>query len=264
MFVIAVSNHKAGAGKTTTSLALATCLALRGQRVLAVDLDPQGSLGMHAGVFTSEGCATTGDMIRGSVSAEDASRALGHPGLETLRVVPADVRLLQIEGWLRGKVGYDSILEDRLASAAEAFDFVVLDCPSSLGALTLNAIVAADVVLAPTQCEFVSARGAVAVQEMVGLIREIRRPELSFRVVPTFYDPRDRSCRRVLGRLRRDFAASMSKVTIGVDGRVKEAQGKGIPSRLFTPDSRASLAYEALTLELELVAARRSLIRIAA
>jgi chromosome partitioning protein len=264
LYVIAVSNHKGGVGKTTTALAIAACLAKRGQRVLAVDLDPQGNLGMGAGVFTSKDTSTSADVIRGTVRAQDAALKIAHPGLEMLRVIPADVRLAQIEGWLYGKVGYDEILKERLAQAGKACDFVVLDCPPSLGSLTLNAIVAADAVVAPVQCEFFSARGVISLKDMVDLVRDMRRPDLAFHVLPTLYDKRNRICRQVLEKLRKDFARSISNVVIGIDTRVREAQAKGTPLCLYTPNSRASLAYEAVTLELEMMAARQSLSRIAA
>lgn len=264
MFVIAVSNHTHGAGKTTTSLALAACLSRRGQRVLAVDLDPKGTLGASAGVFAERESGTTSELLRGTFRAEDAPPALEHLGLESLKLIPADARLGQTEGWLCGKVGYDEILRERLASARGAFDCVVLDCPPSLGSLTLNAIVAADVVLAVAKCDFASARSAASLQEMVGVVRELRRPELAFHLIPTLHDPRDRVCRQVLRRLRKDFASSVSNVAIGVDARVKEAHAKGLPLCVYTPDSRASLAYEALTLEIETIAARQSLARVAA
>jgi chromosome partitioning protein len=263
VFVIAVSNHTHGAGKTTTALALAACLSRRGQRVLAIDLDPKGTLGAGAGVPAGN-TATTSDLLRGTFQAQDAAPALEDLGLETLKLIPADSRLAQTEGWLSGKVGYDEILRERLASAHDAFDCVVLDCPPSLRSLTLNAIVAADVVLAVAKCDFVSARSTASLQEMVGVVRELRRPELAFHVIPTHHDPQDRVCRQVLKRLRKDFASSVSNVAIGVDPRASEAHAKGLPLSIYTPDSRASLAYEALTLEIQMIAARQSLAQVAA
>ncbi len=264
MYVIAVSNHKGGVAKTTTSLSVASCLAQRGNRVLAIDLDPQGNLGTGLGPEAEKGTPTINAVLRGKVTARRAARKVPHAGLELMRVITADVRLAQIEGWLYGKVGYDEVLKKTLAFAEKTCDYVVLDCPPSLGALTLNAIGAADVVLAPVQCEYFSARGVASLNEMVDLVREMRNPDLGFHVIPTLYDKRNRICRQVLEKIRKDFPRNVSNVVVGIDTRMREAQAKGVPPCIYTPSSRASLAYEALTLELEMRAARQSLLRIAA
>ncbi len=264
MYVIAVSNHKGGVAKTTTALSVAACLAKRGNRVLAVDLDPQGNLGMGLGLETTRETPSVTEVLRGRIRAQQAARKTSHAGLELLRVITSDVRLAQIEGWLYGKVGYDEVLKRRLRMAGKACDYVVLDCPPSLGALTLNAIGAADVVLAPVQCEYFSARGVASLREMVELVRDMRNPNLAFHVVPTLYDKRNRICRQVLEKIRKEFAGHTSKIVVGIDTRVREAQAAGIPPCVYTPGSRASLAYEALTLELEMMAARLSLVQIAA
>jgi chromosome partitioning protein len=123
---------------------------------------------------------------------------------------------------------------------------VVLDCPPSLGALTINALGAADLVLAPVQCEFFSARGVVKLVELVRLVRERRNPDLLLRLVPTLYDKRNNICRAVLAELRKQFPGEVSDVVVGIDTRVRESQARGRPITLDAPRSRAAVAYTAL------------------
>jgi len=255
MYAIAVSNHKGGVAKTTTALSLAAALAQRGRRVLAVDLDPQGNLGMGAGVVAREG-PTTFDVLRGKVPAKKAARRVPHGGLELMRLIPASVRLAQADGWLYGKMGYDEVLRERLEGLARTTEFCVLDCPPSLGALTMNALVCSDLVLAPVQCEHFSAQGVHSLKELVDLVREQRRPQLQFRVLPTLYDQRNRICKQVLAKLRADFAGAASEVVVGIDTRVREAQAKGEPLGIYAPGSRATRAYADLAAEVETLAAR--------
>ena len=244
MHVIAVTNQKGGVGKTTTALAIAAELALSGQRVLAVDLDPQGNLGMGLGVAEDDGASAYEVLSEQSTLAE-ASRPVPAPGLERLKLVPAGPRLARAESELVGQIGFDELLKRALAAHGEA-DVAVLDCPPSLGALTINAVGAADLVVSPVQCEFFSARGVVKLVEIVELVRNRRNPDLRFLVVPTLYDKRNNICRAVLAELRRSFGHEVSQTTVGIDTRVRESQAKGLPVGLYAPRCRAAKAYRDL------------------
>src|SRR5690606_13925347 len=120
----------------------------------------------------------------------------------------------------------------------------------SLGALTINALCAADVVVVPVQCEFFSARGVVKLLDLVDLVRERRNPTLWVRLVPTLYDQRNGICKQVLGELRREFGADVSRVAIGIDTRVREAQARGLPVTVYASSARASEAYRELAKDL--------------
>lgn len=250
MHIIAVANQKGGVGKTTTSLSLAASLALGGSRVLLVDMDPQGNLTMGAGFEPPPGGATLYELLTGSAELEESAYDPGHDGLETLRIIPAGPRLARAEGELLGQVGFDEILKHALRAVDSDWDYAVLDCPPSLGALTINAVGAADMVLAPVQCEFFSARGVVKLFEVVQLVRQRRNPNLRFRLVPTLFDKRNNICRAVLAELKKEFGGEVSTVTVGIDTRMREAQARGRPICIDSPRSRSAVAYRALAEEL--------------
>lgn len=255
MFVVAVSNHKGGVGKTTTALCLATALARKGRRVVAVGLDAQGNLAQGAGVGVVEGPSMF-ELLRGKARAREVARAVPHPGLELLRVIPAGRRLFQAEGWLYTRVGYEEVLRERLADLHKTCELAVLDCSPSLGAVTTSAICAADLVLVPVQCEAFALQGVESLLELVELARG-RNPALEVLLVPTLFDQRNRICRDVLARLRARHGERVSQVVVGVDTRVRDAQARSLPLCLYAPGSRADVAYAQLASELEAAAARR-------
>lgn len=251
MRVLAVTNQKGGVAKTTTAVSLAAELARRGQRVLAVDLDPQSNLTLAFGL-DPDGCAgrSAYDLLaRRDVIVGDVALPVPAKGLATLRVVPSEVRLAQAEKELYGEVGFDELLRRKLDAVAGDFDLVVLDCPPSLGLLTVNALAAADTGIVPVQCEFFSAKGVVRLLELVSVVRERRNPGLTLRIVPTLFDARNNICRAVLKELRQQFPDELSHVSIAVDTKLREAAAAGLPIALYAPRSRASKAYGALAEE---------------
>jgi len=249
MQILSVANQKGGVAKTTTALSLATSLAQQGFRVLAVDMDPQENLTAGFGVELEDGDSSLFEVLARKAPLADAVVPIELPGIDALSVLPAGPRLAQAEAELLGQVGFDELLKFKLAQVADAFDYVVLDCPPSLGALTINALGASQQVVVPVQCEFFSARGVAKLMEVVELVQERRNPELEVRLVPTLFDKRNKISKVVLSELKQAFADQVSSTIVGVDTRVREAQVHGLPVSLYAPRSRASLAYEALACE---------------
>jgi chromosome partitioning protein len=251
MRVIAVANQKGGVAKTTTALSVAASLARQGKRVLAVDLDPQGNLGMGLGLDEDQDGPSVFEVLcQRGVGIRDAAVPSRHKRLKTLHTIPAGPRLAQAEHELPGQVGFDEVLKLRLKAVADDYEVAVLDCPPSLGALTINAIGAADLVLSPVQCEYFSARGVVKLLDVIELVRERRNPGLRFRVVPTLFDRRNNISLAVLNELRKEFGHEVSEVIVGVDTRMREAQAHGIPICVYAPRSRSAKAYRTLAQEL--------------
>ncbi|MBL4848864.1 MAG: ParA family protein [Planctomycetes bacterium] len=248
MQVVAITNQKGGVGKTTTALTLASELALAGQRVLVIDMDPQENLTMGLGVEVPSDGATLYEVLTRGVALAEAIYPVPDERLEMLHIVPAGPYLARAESELPGQIGFDEILKHRLQSCS-GYDFAILDAPPSLGPLTINAVGAADLVLSPVQCEFFSARGVVKLLDVVDVVRERRNPDLRFRVVPTLYDKRNNICRAVLAELRKQFGHQVCGVTVGVDTRVRESQARGVPLGLYAPKSRAAIAYRELAQE---------------
>jgi len=249
MDTIAVANQKGGVAKTTTALSLAASLALEGRRTLALDLDPQANLTEGAGLDPCAPPPSLYEVLTGRTALDEAALGCPHPDLPGLAVAPAGARLAQAEAELIGQVGFDEVLKHKLRGAGDAWDAAVLDCPPSLGALTVNALGAADLVVIPVQCEYFSARGVVKLMELVELVRERRNPDLGVWIVPTLYDQRNNICRAVLTELKKSFPGAVSDVVVGVDTRVRESQARRTPISVYAPKSRASRAYRALARE---------------
>jgi len=247
MRVYAVSNQKGGVAKTTTAISLAAALAGFGRRVLAVDLDPQANLTLGVGVRLEDGRPTTLEVLTGGATVADAAVPTEVPGLECL---PADVGLTAAERRLYGEPAFDEILGRCLAPVASRYDYAVVDCPPSLGPLTMNALAAGASVLVPVQCEYFSAKGLDQLLDVIALVRERRAADLALRVLPTLYDRRNRVAREVLAELKRAFPEELVPVVIDVDTRLREAAAHGRPIGVHAPTARAAVQYRTLALEI--------------
>ena len=154
-------------------------------------------------------------------------------------------------------MGFEDLLKGRLTDLAKTTDFAILDCSPSLGALTMNALRASDLVMVPVQCEAFSAQGVESLLELVTLMRR-RSPDLRLHVLPTLYDKRNSICREVLTGLKRSFAQRMSDVVVGIDTKVRDSQARRTPLCIYEPASRANKAYRLLAHEVEQLAVRRA------
>ena len=251
--VLAISNQKGGVGKTTTAVNLAAALAARGRKVLVVDLDPQGNASSGLGYPRDQIPFGMYDVLLELRDAESALLPTTHDGLHLL---PATRDLVGAEVELVDEDGRERRLRRVLAPVRERYDEVIVDCPPSLGLLTVNALVAADAVLIPLQAEYYAMEGLGELLRTIGAIRKSLNPDLSRDgIVLTMSDPRNNLARDVEAQARSLLGDGVLRTVIPRNVRLSEAPSFGRPIVQFDPRSAGSKAYLALADEL---LARRS------
>ena len=245
--VVAFVNQKGGVGKTTTALNVAAGLGREGQRVLLVDLDPQANATSAAGVDGSEGPGVY-QMLMGLEQPPDCLVAV--PG-EQFTVVPASTALAGAEVELVPLMARERKLATALDGLRARFDWVLIDCPPSLGLLTINALTAADSVLIPVQCEYMALEGLSRLLETLELVRRNLNPSLDILgVVLTMFDPRTRLAQQVVDEVRGHFKEQAFTTVIPRAVRLSEAPSHGKSIFLYEPGGRGAIAYAALAAEL--------------
>ena len=248
--IIAVANQKGGVGKTTTAINLAASLALAGRKILVVDLDPQGNL--TSGVGQKEKSADPGTVYHALTSETtiDLRPFVIPTGIDGLRLVPADRNLTGAEIEMVALPNRESRLRALLAPLRDEYDYVFIDCPPSLGLLTLNALVAADAVLIPLHCEYFALEGLA---DLVGTLRRIRaslNPSLDIEgVLLTMFDERTNLGQQVASDVRGFFKEKVFRTVIPRNIRLGEAPSHGMPVILYDSRSRGAEAYQALARE---------------
>jgi len=244
--IIAVSNQKGGVAKTTTCVSLGAALVERGLEVLAVDLDPQANLSLALGVNSGTLRRSVADVLLGNHTPVGVSRETSLPGLD---VMPASQDLNLVEKFLAVRPNYEYALRQALAHAG-TYDVILCDCPPSLGIIPINAYTAADLLIIPTQCEYFSAQGLGEVFDLVRKVRERTNPHLSYRILVTMFDRRNRIHHTLLEHLRAAFGDAVLQTTIEVDTKLRESPVVGQPITRYAPHSRGALQYRALAEEL--------------
>ena len=245
---IACANQKGGVGKTTTVVNLGSYLALFGERVLIIDFDPQGNATSGLGFDRNSIERSIYDAIVDGVSL----RELTLPGpVDELDVVPSTIALAGAEVELAPIEGRERRLSRLLADVEADYDYILIDCPPSLGLLTVNALTAADSVLIPLQCEYYALEGLTQLLATLDLIRDHLNPELDIKgVVLTMFDARTKLSADVANEVRRHLGDHVFKTVIPRNVRLSEAPSHGQPTSRYAPDSTGALAYAALTNEL--------------
>jgi chromosome partitioning protein len=240
--VFAIANQKGGVAKTTTTQTLGLALADLGERVLLVDLDPQACLTFALGLDPEQCAPTLHDVLLQRVKAEDAIIDAGR-----VRLLPANIDLAGSEVHLLTRTGREQALGRAIETVRDSVDTVLIDCPPSLGVLTVNGLTAADFVLVPLQCEALSHRGLAQLLDTIADVREFTNKRLEVRgVIATMFDPRGRHAREVLDDVQARFGLTVLDPPIPKTVRFAEAPGRGISILEHAPKSQGAQAYRAI------------------
>ena len=245
--IIAISNEKGGVAKTTTSVSLAGALIEMGKEILLIDLDPQANLTLALGISPEKVRKSIADTLLNSASPLSVSRETTIPGLD---IIPANSEMGLAERFLPIRQHYKFILREALTNVI-SYDTIILDCPPSLGVVTQNALVAANLMIIPTQAEYFS---TYALKNVMGIIRSIREsdnPSLSFRILITMKDIRIRSHKSLSKQLRSTFGKAVFETAIQIDTKFRETSIAGLPITHYFPLSRGAQQYRSLAQELE-------------
>lgn len=246
--VIAFANQKGGVGKTTTCVNLAATLVAAGGRVLLIDLDPQGNATMGSGVDKNTLVQSMNEVLQQEIDIREAIIPKT-PGGFALLAANGDLTAAEVA--LLRKPKQEENLKKSLALVRENFDWIVIDCPPSLNMLTLNALVAADSVIIPMQCEYYALEGLSALLGTIEQIQEDLNPDLEIEgIIRTMYDPRNRLSTEISAQLVSHFGNKIYQTVIPRNIRLAEAPSHGVPISLYDKSSRGSEAYTALTREI--------------
>lgn len=245
--IIAITNQKGGVGKTTTAVNLAATLAEAGQRVLLLDFDPQGNASSGLGVERSEIRSSIYDVITGNSGIEET---ILRDWMENLDLIPADMSLAACDAELADVENKNLILRGALRPLREKYEYLLIDCPPSLGTITVNALSAADTVLIPIQCEYYALEGLRQVLSSIEIVQEALNPSLLIEgIVFTMYDGRIRLSQEVVRTVRKNFGGNIFQSMIPRNVRLAEAPSHGLPITAYDSASSGAESYRKLAVE---------------
>ena len=245
--IIAVANQKGGVGKTTTAINLSSCLAEKGKKVLAVDMDPQGNMTSGLGVDKNSVENTIYDLIIGESSIDEV---LKKDIMKNLDIIPANIDLSAAEIELIDVEDKEYIVRNVIKDIKDNYDYIIIDCPPSLSMLTINAMTTATSVLVPIQCEYYALEGLSQLIHTVDLVRDRLNPELEIEgVVFTMYDARTNLSLQVVENVKDNLHQNIYKTIIPRNIRLAEAPSYGVPINEYDPKSAGSESYMRLAEE---------------
>lgn len=245
--IISVANQKGGVGKTTTTVNLGACLASLGKKVLLVDMDAQGNATSGVGIRKPDVTQDIYDVLVNELPIADATLVTEH---ENLSIVPATLQLAGAEIELTSMMARESRLKGSLADVTDLYDYILIDCPPSLGHLTINSFTASDSILIPVQCEYYALEGLSQLLNTVRLVQKHFNPELEIEgVLLTMYDARTNLGNEVVAEVRKYFREKVYETIIPRNIRLSEAPSHGMPIIDYDPRSRGAEVYQALAKE---------------
>ena len=245
-FIISIANEKGGVAKTTTTLSLGAALVESGLEVLLIDLDAQANLTLALGLETTQIKRSVTNILLESLPAREAVTKTSVPRLD---IIASNAEMSLAERFLPIRAGYEMILRKSLREAGWSYDYVLIDCPPFLGATTINALTASDLLIMPTQAEFFSIN---ALRNMMSIVRRVRaqgNPQLTYRLLLTLFDRRNRIHRTLGEQLRTTFGNGVLNTIIETDTRIRESAIAGIPIIFHAPKTRSAIQYRALAQE---------------
>ncbi len=246
--VIAVANQKGGVGKTTTAINLASSLAATEHPTLLIDIDPQANCSSGVGIDPRTANASTYELLIGHVTTEEGARSTDMPFLD---IIPSHINLVGAEIEMIDVIERESILKKAIVRARKKYDFIVIDCPPSLGLLTLNSLTASDSVLIPVQAEYFALEGLGQLLNTIKIVRQHLNPELEIEgVLLTMFDARLRLSNQVAEEVRRYFGEKVFRTIVQRNVRISEAPSFGKPVLLYDASSMGAKNYISLAREI--------------
>lgn len=247
--VVAIANQKGGVGKTTTNVNLSSCMASQGKRVLTIDIDPQGNTTSGFGMQKStKGVPSIYDVL---INGADAADAIQKTEVENLDIIVSNIQLAGAEIELVSLMARELILKRAIEDIRNKYDYIFIDCPPSLGLVTINALTASDNVLVPIQCEYYALEGLSQLANTIKLVKQHLNPTLEIEgVVLTMFDARTNLSIQVVEEVKKYFKDKVYNTIIPRNVRLGEAPSHGMPVNLYDPRCVGSVAYTELAQEM--------------